>query len=269
MKQNRNRLLLLLTAVLITAMMTTSVFAESSNGSGSCYFNGEEIVSDFSSGTIADSVSNLQPGDDVTFTVEYTNKDSHDTDWYMETSILRTLEKTDAARKTVEGTGTAENGGYTYELIHTDSEGKDTVLFSNDKVGGESKAGGMEGLEQATNALDDWFYLETLGEGESGSLTLNVAFEGETEVNDYMDTSGSMDIRFAVELTRKDATPDKDKDKDKKDKPGKKGSSAYTGDNNDLFIWTAVCASAAILLLILAFISIRRDRKEAESNEEA
>ena len=263
MKQIRNKLLLLLTAALMIAMMTTSVFAESTSGSGTCYFDGDEIVSDFSSGTIADSVSNLQPGDDVTFTVDYTNKDSHDTDWYMETSILRTLEKTDAAKKTVEGTGTAENGGYTYELIHTDSDGKDTVLFSNDKVGGESKAGGMQGLEQATNALDDWFYLETLGEGESGSLTLNVAFEGETEVNDYMDTSGSLDLKFAVELTRKDAPADK------KHKSGKPGSSADTGDNNYLLVWTAICAAAAILLLILAFFSIRRDRKEAKSNEEA
>ena len=121
----------------------------------------------------------------------------------------------------------------------------------------------MQGLEQATNALDDWFYLQTLSQGESGKLTLNVAFEGETEVNDYMDTNGSLDLKFAVELTRKDASATG---------PGnnsKKSSGVNSGDSSNLMLWTAFCAVAAALLLILALFSIRRDRKEAKSDEEA
>ena len=255
MKHIGNKLLLLLTAALIITLMSASAFAE--DGHGTCYFDGSKIVSDFSSGTIADSVSNLQPGDDMSFTVEYTNKDSHDTDWYMETSILQTLEKTDEAKKTVAGTGTAENGGYTYSLIHTDKDNNETVLFSNENVGGEAQPGEMQGLEQATNALDEWFYLETLSQGQSGKLTLNIALDGETEVNDYMDTSGALDIKFAVELTRKDAAGGSTK----------KAGGTNTGDSNDLMIWTAACVVAAILLLILAIMSIRRDRKEAKSDE--
>ena len=83
----------------------------------------------------------------------------------MENSIVQTLEKT-SARKKVSGTGQAENGGYTYELTHYDKNGNKEVLFSNDEVGGENgvvpdlKSGKeMEGLEPATNALDEWFYI--------------------------------------------------------------------------------------------------------------
>lgn len=265
MKHIGNKLLLLLTAALMITMMSATAFAEID---GSCYFDGKDIVSDFSNEIIAESVSNMQPGDDVSFTVEYINKDEHETDWYMENSIIQTLEKTDAASKTVQGTGTPEHGGYTYSLIHTDKDGNETVLFSNDKVGGEAKPANMEGLEQATNALDDWFYLETLSQGDSGRVTLNVALDGETEVNDYMDTRGALELKFAVELTRKNSPAPDDEDEDS-GKPKKPGSSTYTGDNNDLMIWTAACVIAATLLLILAIFSIRRDRKEAKSDEEA
>ena len=256
MRHVKDALFFFMTTALII-MMPSLVFADSSNGSGTCYFNGNEIVSDFSSGSIADLVSDLQPGDDVTFVVDYTNKDSHDTDWYMENEILQTLEKTDAARKSVAGTGVAENGGYTYELIHTDKDGKDTVLFSNDEIGGEAKPGNLEGLEQATNALDSWFYLQTLGQGESGRITLKVSFEGETEVNDYMDTRGTLDLKFAVELTRKDSAGSK----------GRTGKGVDTGDSNYLGLWSAMFAAAAALLLKLTVISMRRDRKEAGPNE--
>ena len=264
MRHNKYKLFLsLMTAMLVLVMLPAEAFAESNNGSGSCSFNGSEIVSDFSDGTIADTVSGLQPGDDMTFTVEYTNDSGSDTDWYMETSIIQTLEKTDSAKKTVDGTETPENGGYTYELIHTDNDGNETVLFSNDEVGGEATPGDMQGLEQATNALDDWFYLQTIGEGGHGTLTLKVALEGETEVNDYMDTEGALDLRFAVELTRKDAssgTSDND--------GSKKSSGVNTGDRSDLMPWMIACIAAGFLLLVMAILSLRRDRKEAEANEE-
>ena len=60
----------------------------------------------------------------------------------------------------------------------------------------------MEGLEQATNALDEWFYIQTLTKGQSGRVVLNVEFDGETEVNDYMDTDGGLAVRFTVELNK-------------------------------------------------------------------
>ena len=158
------------------------------------------------------------------------------------------MEKTDQAKK-IAGTEKAENGGYTYSLTHTDKNGKETVLFSNDKVGGDAKPANMEGLEQATNALDDWFYLQTLGQGESGKVTLYVKFDGETEVNDYMDTDGEVILRFAVELTKM-GVPDKEK--------GPSHQQTKTGDYFPLWPFLLMIL-AGIALLVLLLMKRRRD----------
>ena len=240
--------------LVIAAVLPLNVSAESKSYDGECYFNGHKIVSTFNSGEIADAVSDLQPGDDVSFTVKYTNEYSESTDWYMENEVIQTLEKADEARKVPSGTGTPEDGGYTYELIHEDKNGNTSVLFSNSDVGGEARPADMQGLEQATNALDEWFYIQTLEKGESGVVTLNVAFDGETEVNDYMDTDGGLEVRFAVELTPTGSDSDS----------GSSTRRVETGDNRSLLLWTAVLFTSALLALVLGFIKRRRDRVSEE-----
>ena len=96
----RRSMLLALTAVLALVLSTASVNAESTVIRRTCSFNGSKIVSNFSSDEFARIVSDLQPGDDVTFEVTYTNNHSESTDWYMENTIEQTLEKTTAAKKT-------------------------------------------------------------------------------------------------------------------------------------------------------------------------
>ena len=255
----RMRRICILAAALITAvgMMSAGVFAESQKIDGSCYYDGSDIVSDFDSGQVATAVTNLQPGDDVSFTVKYTNKSNESTDWYMSNKVLQTLEKANNAKK-VEGTGQAENGGYTYQLIHTDNNGNSNVLFDNSKVGGEAKPLNMQGLEQATNALDEWFYIQTLAKGESGVVTLKVAFEGETEVNDYMDTKGEVMIKFAVEPTPKTAAKTKHY----------KGNGVATGDSANLWPWILAMLAAGLLLLLLALRSRRKDDEAQRGGDE-
>ena len=238
--------------------MTSVSLAESYDYDGTCSFNGSKMVEDFDSGKVADMVSDLQPGDDVVFTVEYKNTCDESTDWYMENSIVKTLERTDQARKKVSGTGQAENGGYTYELIQYDRTGAKNVLFSNSKVGGDEgtitaeNGEELEGLEPSTNALEDWFYIDTLKKGESGSVELHVAFDGETEVNDYMDTDGELNVRFAVELTPEGTTP------------GRPGKTVKTGDQSGLLMWAAIGVVAGLLLLVLAFFSRKRDERSED-----
>ena len=205
--KNIRKLSVLLIAFLMVFTMAGNAFAETVDLIGDARFDGKEVKSSLNADEMAKALSDLQPGDQMTVTVTYQNDYEKDTDWYMANEILQTLEKTDQARKTVEGTGTPSGGGYKYELIHTDKDNKDTVLFSNTKVGGEATPDSMEGLEQATNALDDWFYLETLSQGQKGKLTLTILFEGETEVNDYMDTEGAVNIRFAVNISEEDNPP--------------------------------------------------------------
>ena len=250
-KRTRKILPVLALALALIAGMSWSALAESNGYDWSCKYNGSKITSDFSSQEIADAISNLQPGDDATFTVVYKNDTSESTDWYMENSIAQTLEKTKAAKK-VKGTGSAENGGYTYELTHYNKSGKKNVLFSSDKVGGEAKVNSKEGLEPATNALDDWFYIDTLKKDESGKVVLHVAFDGETEVNDYMDTDGELNVRFAVEKTPEGTTP-----------PPPSRKIIKTGDESRLLMWAVIGIGAGLLMLVLAFFSRKRDEKAA------
>ena len=249
----RNILPVLALALVLTAGMSLSAMAESYNHDGICTFTGSKMVESFNSNEIANAVSNLQPGDDVSFTVQYKNGYDGSTDWYMENSIAQTLEKTNQARKTanVSGNGAAENGGYTYELTLHKSDGSSSVLFSNATVGGEAKVAGKEGLEPATNALEDWFYIDTLKKGESGTVVLHVAFDGETEVNDYMDTDGELNVRFAVELTPEGTAAQKTLT----------SKAVKTGDQSNLLMWATIGLVAGLLMLVLAFLSRKREAR--------
>lgn len=247
MKKMRRISVLLLTCIVTLGLSAGGAFADSTSISGSAWFDGSDIQSDFSSQEIADAITGLQPGDDVSIRITYRNDGSEETDWYMANEVLQTLEKADSARKVPEGTGTPENGGYTYDLVHTDKNGRKTVLFSNDEVGGDAKPADMEGLEQATNALDDWFYIQSLKQGEKGRLDLNIRFDGETEVNDYMDTDGGVMFRFAVELTKSGSTPDKP------DRHTK------TGDWFPLWLCFILMMLAGIAMLLLLLRKRRKD----------
>ena len=243
-----------ITGLLIACIISISAaaecsFAETMKYNGRAYFDGKAVHSTFKTGEIADAVSELQPGDSVSFRVKYTNRYDGDTDWYLENEVLQTLEKADAARKVPDGTGTPENGGYTYELIHRDRNGKKTVLFSNSKVGGEAKPDNMQGLEQATNALDDWFYIQTLGKGESGVLTLNVKFDGETEVNDYMDTNGGLMLRLGVNVNSKSGSGS-DSGSDGSGSP-RYSQGVRTGDYVRLGLFAVMLAAGIILLIAI------------------
>lgn len=221
-----------------------------------CYFENGTMVENFEEKKIAQAVENLQPGDDMTFKVVYENRSDDTTDWYMENAIAKTLEQTRSQRLAVSGIGEAENGGYSYELIHVDKNGAEDVLFNSeglDKVFGskdDEAVTGREGLKQATNALEDWFFIQTLEPGESGEVILKVALEGETEVNDYMDTDGEVNVRFAVEVP--ESTTRK---------------IVKTGDYTNITRWVAILMAAGVLLLILAIFSKKRDRKEAHNEK--
>ena len=235
------------------AMSVSAVSYDYTDEDFHCYFENNRMETNFTAKTVAQAVENLQPGDDMTFSVTYENRSDKTTDWYMENAIEKTLEQTRARKTSVSGIGTAENGGYSYELVHVDKNGDEDVLFNSNGTTFGSKADeevtGREGLKQATNALEDWFYIQTLEPGENGEVILKVALEGETEVNDYMDTDGGLNVRFAVEV------PEKGTNKIIK--------RVNTGDYTRLTMWVAIMMAAAVVLLILAVFSRKKDRKEA------
>ena len=217
--------------------------AESKTVNGHCYFNGDDIVSDFDSNTVADSIRGLEPGDDVKFKVEFKNKYKTTTNWYMRNEVLKTLE---------ESFDRTENGGYTYKLVHIRPDGTRQVLFDNSEVGGEAKVANMEGLHQATNATEEWFFIQKLKQGQKAYTELYVKFDGESEVNDYMDTYGKLEVAYAVEL-----------DKAGTSKKSTNNSNSRTGDTTNL-LWPMLLMTAALLTAILTLLSRRKDRKEGD-----
>ena len=230
-----------------TSMINFPVFAdENTTTAGSCEFTGKEMVSSFDSNKIAASVSQMEPGDSVTFSVDIKNNSSISTKWYMSNDVLKSLEDTQAV---------AENGGYSYILTFVGQDGKEDTIYSSTSVGGEKETTAGKGLNEATNSLDKFFYLKTLEPGEGGSVKLLVGLDGESQGNIYQDTLAKLMMNLAVE--------------DNSDPPFSNPhtfttttSKVKTGD-----IWSiasAVVFVIGIILMILAFVS---DRKGAKQNE--
>lgn len=227
----------LLLSLLVVVLCGSTCFAENKKFTGKCEYKNGKISSDFESNSMAASISGLEPGDSLDYTVTYTNSTSGLTRWYMKNSVLETLE---------EHKDKAENGGYTYVLKNVGPDGTETVLFDNSEVGGENVTNKLQGLKQATNATGEYFFIQNLKAGQSGKTLLHVEFDGETEVNDYMDTYGKLMLKYAVET---DETKTVTK------------TSVKTGDPVQMWKFFAL-GGAALVVMILLILSWRKDRKK-------
>ncbi len=84
-------------------------------------------------------------------------------------------------------------------MTYYDPSGAEVVLYDSETVGGEGTSYVGKGLEQATDSLDDFFYLDRLDAGKAGSVHLKVILDGETQGNGYQDTLARLQMNFAVE----------------------------------------------------------------------
>ena len=242
--KHRNKILILLTCAALMLFMAVPAFAVNYKlDDGTCEFDGDSLNANFDNGTLVDRIAGLEPGDSLEYTVTYSNDADVTVDYYMLAKTLQTLE---------ESKDVAENGGYRFVLKDIGPNGE-TVLFDNSKVGGDTIIANLEGLQQATNATQEYFHINQLKPGQSAKTYLRVEFEEETQANDYMDTIGDLRIAYAVELTPKKGG----------DVPKKKvyEHNPKTGDTSD-FLKYILMMTAAVLVGLLAFISWRKDRKE-------
>ena len=239
-------LFMLLAVLVLTFTMSFSqlsfAFAENWEFSGECAYDGEDITGDFDTDSMAASVQIMEPGDYLDYTVTYTNDSDNTTDWYMKNEVLETLE---------ENKDQAENGGYTYVLTNVAPDGTETVLFDN-SVGGENEDVDLEGLLQATNATGDFFFIQKLESGESGQTLLHIEFDGETEVNDYMDTYGKLMLGYAVEEQNDETTI--------------KRIIVKTGDTTNILPYAALFVGA-LVLLIVALFGMKRSRSGKDGDQ--
>lgn len=191
MKKNVLAFILILSLLLVMPLSVSADHLTGGSGWTVEFTKDEKLVSNFKSSSIADAVSNLQPGDDITFTIRLINSSGKTIDWYMLNQILKSLE---------DGT-IAAGGAYSYFLMYTPSAGDSVILYDSDTVGGELKGSEPEGLKGVDSALKNYMALETMRTGKTGTVVLRVSLDGETQGNSYQDTIADLRMRFAVEIT--------------------------------------------------------------------
>ena len=190
----------------------------------------------------------------------------------MRNEVLYSLEDRSTNKET-------SGGAYTYRLVYTDKDGEVNTLFDSDTVGGESADDTIsrmgEGLKSATNALKDYFYLDTLAKGAGGVVTLEVALDGETQGNHYQDTLADLQMDFAVELRDTPGggggggggTPDTPGTPNTPDTPGSTTSRTgvvRTGDDNQIVLFSVISGVTGLLLLLYCIYNLRAYRKRRE-----
>lgn len=215
----------------------------------------KEMDSNFHSRDMDDVLKGLQPGDDAIFYVNVENDNSTTVDWYMENAVLKSLEESEAAAKAT------DNGAYTYYLSYTDKNGTVTEFYNSETVGGDSDVSGADrpGLKEATGALENYFYLDTLKKGEGGMLTLRVALDGETQGNNYQDTLAQLQLDFAVELNEDGTTPPSNTNRIVS--RTSRSNVVKTGDTN-MAPYALAGGIAGIILLLLAIFGAKKRKKE-------
>ena len=277
MKRKRRIIQFLLVFCLMMAAGTT-VRAEQLNGNSEWkveFTQAKEMVSNFTSKNFDDVLSSMQPGDSAEFGVRIQNSSDAVTDWYMTNQVLKSLE--DASK-------TASGGAYSYVLTYTDSQGQVETLYNSETVGGENYTLNLEGLHEATNALDSFFYLDTLEYGESSVVRLHVMLDGETQGNGYQNTSAQLQMNFAVELptvTENHTTVSRTEERQREDRiVTSRDRNVYvdrnatdstfmrtvqtivkTGDITNLTLLLVCAGLLGILLLVIGILSVKLRRK--------
>lgn len=255
---------LLFGALLLT--QATGVFAETLHGSSdwSVSFTDEEkMVSSFKTNDLDDTIYGLQPGDNAIIKINLKNQNKASTDWYMTNEVLYSLEDRSANAAT-------GGGAYTYRLTYTDKKGQETVLFSSDTIGGDNVSEAGEGLHAATDALEDYLYLDTLAKGDMGYVTLEVALDGETQGNDYQNTLADLQMNFAVEMAAASRTtrtdPEQPLHRDNaptpQRQPARPTNVVRTGDELNLTPFIAAACVSGVLLFVFAVYCRRESVKQ-------
>lgn len=275
----KKRLLGLALMASLFASTAVTAYGETSYGDpgwGVSFTKEKEMESNFKTSDVDEVIYGMQPGDNVIITLSLENENTAATDWYMTNKVLRSLEESND--------NPAAGGAYTYILTYTDRKGSKKTLFSSDTVGGENISEAGEGLRAATDALEDFFYLDTLASGEKGQVTLEVALDGETQGNDYQDTLADLQMSFAVELdtartasqtgtpipgtprSRTTANPTSgpvQRSTERLDDGRTPTAVVQTGDETKLEPYIlAACISGSILLILSIYGTARRRKEE-------
>ncbi len=216
--------------VLLLSLTVTAVAAEPDNNEdlGSLEYNGTKLIASSDFADLNDYLSGMEPGDSVLFTVTLKNSGTEDADFWMKNDAIQSFEDNKKA----------SGGAYTYILSYNGEE-----LYNNETVGGDvaddlAKRGG---LHEATEALKEFFFLDTLKSGDSAKVTLFVALDGPTQGNSYQDELSKINLTFGVE-----------------------NHTVKTGDQTKTLPFYIALAASGIALAVVLVVLVIRKRKGGE-----
>lgn len=228
-----------------------------SQGNWKVSFNGEGMESTFSSQEMADEIYGILPGDSIELKVGIQNDSQEETDWYMSSEVLKSLE---------EGSE-AQGGAYGYYLRYVDPEGEETVLFDSDGIGGDN---GEDSLQQVTGSLEDYFYLDRLEKTQGGTVYLKVSLDGETQGNDYQNTLAQLQMNFAAEIVEPGTVQGEDQQVTRTvkeaDKTVYRTQRVKTGDESRTLLYSAIALASGLVLLGFGLTALKK-RNKAEEGE--
>lgn len=227
---------------LLLGCLSTPVQAQTMHGQENwqvTFTKDKKMESNFSTAEIDDVLYEMQPGDNAIIQVAIRNTNKETTDWYMSNDVLRSLEDT---------VDVASGGAYSYRLTYTGPNGREQTLFDSENVGGEGENKAGVGLNAATDALDEYFFLDTLKQNQAGRVALEVVLEGETQGNSYQSTLADLEMRFAVEEVSAST--------------GRTTRSVDTSAYADRVPWLLLSGASGVALLSLAWIGFRQNRED-------
>lgn len=257
----RKKIMCLMMAAVLGLGAAAPAYAEVHKGSKSWLvnFDGSKMDSNFSSSEMAEDIYSIQPGDSIELEVAVRNSSGEATDWYMTNEVLATLE---------ESQNVAGGGAYAYRLIYQGPDGTEDVLYDSEAIGGEgNKRAAGEGLHQATDSLEDFFFLGTLKSSQEGLVGLTVKLDGESQGNTYQDTLAKLQMNFAVEKARPEVrevtiTPTPIANTVRRtlqqDSQNIIAHSVKTGDPTDILPYCAAALAAGIVLLVAGITIVKR-----------
>lgn len=234
--------------MLIGASLTAQAEDFQSGDGWDVTFDGKKIENSFTSADIDRAIYDILPGDSIEIHLGLKNTSEKSADWYMTNEVLQSLE---------DSTSVAEGGAYTYVLQYVDAAGEAHVLYSSEAVGGEKESAAGEGLHEATDSLEDYFFLGRMEAGKSGEIVLKVALEGETQGNAYQNTLARLQMNFAVEPTVEGSNRVEHIVKTIK-----------TGDNAKVIVFVIVTFAAGLVCLIFAFGKLKKRDKNTDEPED-
>lgn len=244
-----NKMFSSLLSVMIMMTMTVSVHGqEYVTDEWNVTFENNEMKQNFEDEDIDSITKELQPGDELIIRLTLHNRDET-VDWYMSNEVLKTFE---------ESNDTADGGAYSYKLYYINEDGEKRTIYDSEDFGGDDTSGG-EGLHQATSTLENYFYLDTLENGQKGHIELNVVMDGETLNNDYQNTLARLQMNFAVE---KATSRNEVIYRTKENKTPVKSANMQTGDRTQMLYYAVTAVLSAVILAVLAMLYKKAKKEE-------